>query len=134
MAMAAYRRRLVGSVTMATVSVCLLFAPPAFAVWSQKYLNDTYACIGPGEGANSAWQGSLALNYVSPWDTCAVGYLPQMGTTYERGDRTLYPYKWSNQGNFGLSDTRTVSYGRAICKTNSGNGTGISYVYCLTSQ
>ena len=98
-----HRRSLIGIAMMATVTVSLMFAPSALAVWTQKYLNVTYACIGPGVGANSAWQGSLALNYVSPWVACASGS-PQMGTTYERGDRTLYPYKWSNQGVFGLTD------------------------------
>jgi hypothetical protein len=119
---------------MALVGVFLTFIPSALAVWSQRYAYVTYQCIGPGQGANSSWQGSLALNYVSGWLPCQSGYLPQMGTTYERGDRTLYPYKWSNDAHWGITDTRTVSYGRAICKANSGNGTGISYFECYTSQ
>lgn len=111
----------------------LILVPGAFAWTDTYYANTGTYCVQPGQAAVSDWHGSVGINYVGDWSVCDQAYNPQMGTTYMRPDYTLYPYVWANSGG-PLVDLRTISYGRSICKANSGNGTGIIDFYCLTGS
>ena len=53
-----------------------------------------------------------------------------MGSTYEYSGGGGYDWRWSNTGD--LYDDRTMSYGRAWCTANSGNGYAVDLWWCET--
>lgn len=134
MVVARDRFRLIGALGLAAATIYISFAPPVLAWGQYYYRNDGTTCVTAGQAAVSAWNSNLNVNHVSGWFVCESGFQPQMGTTYARVDGSTYPYKWSNDSFHGIVDTRTISYGRSICRANWGNGTGVNNFYCYTGN
>ena len=119
-------------------AAALLIVPAAFGgYYFTDYQTGIY-CIQPGQAAVSGYN-SWKVNVVDMRGVCVSGTNPQMGLSYLRPDGTLYAYKWAScnctdlyRGNMFVDD-RDVSYGRAICKANAGNGGGIWVDYCWTT-
>jgi hypothetical protein len=91
-------------------------------------------CIQPGQAAVSG-SNSWGVNAVRMMGVCTQGTNPQMGLSYMRPDGSTYSYVWASCNcidfnGTSFSDPRDISYGRAICKANSGNGGGIWVDYC----
>jgi hypothetical protein len=121
-----------------TVAVALLIVPAGYAVYYFDDGSTGIYCYPPGAATVSGYN-SWKVNVTVMKAVCVSGTNPQMGLTYNRSDGTQYPYKWASCNCTNLYqgtefvDSRDVSYGRAVCKANSGNGGGIWVDYCWTS-
>jgi hypothetical protein len=103
------------------------------------FSNPSGQCMQPGQAAVSG-QNSWSLNVMDVGGYCASNNkIVFAGLTYMRGDGSLYPYIWFNwftgpSGHVTLVDSqRSISYGRAICKANSGNDVAFRLWYCYAS-
>ncbi len=111
----------------------LIFAASALS-WSQYY-EQGVTCYSANHSKQSDFNQSLALNqvYFDEWLGCGSGGLPQMGTRYVKSDgTTTYSWMWSNTGS--IYDYRTIGYGAAQCKANSGNGRQVEVDDCFTQN
>jgi hypothetical protein len=113
-----------GSVVLALAVVVLAVAAPAWA-WSHLYISN--ATFYAGDESVSFWNSNLNSN-IGSFDN-RYGGSPQLGVTYERTDGSRYSFIWSNTGFVG--DSRTIAYGRGVCKANTGNGYPL-FVYGCT--
>jgi hypothetical protein len=115
-------------IAIPTVLVAALAGAPAAFGWSQIY--EQNVVWGRGSSKISA-TNSITYNYVS--FASSNGGLPQMGTTLCNASATsCYAWHWSNTGL--ITDRRTISYGFAACKANSGNNYLVYVRYCETGN
>lgn len=117
----------------AAVCALLLLLVLTTKAWGGYYWNGPQ-CISPGQAAVSGWN-SWSNNVVELAGLCNGGN-PLSGLTYQRTDYTLYTYVWSPCNcvhPYDFVDTRNISYGLAICKASSSNGTSIYWNYCWAS-
>ena len=114
-----------------SVAACFLCAGvcvPAASAWSQTY--EQNANWGPGSSKASA-TNSIAYDYV--YFDNPYGGLPQMGMSLCNSAATsCYAYRWSNTGL--ITDERSISYGFAVCKANTGNNYLVLVHYCATGN
>jgi hypothetical protein len=129
----AFKRHRLKLAIIVCIAAAAIAAAPAFGL---QYFNDfdNHVCVQPGEWALSGWQSSLTWNAISTWGQCGPSYsgLPAMGTSYMRTDNSTYPYLWSTDWQYGVFDSRTISYGMAICR-HGGNLNGTEEFDCTTS-
>jgi hypothetical protein len=113
-------------VVAATVLAAATLALPA-AAYYERYVES--AAWGPGSFDDSAWN---RLTFNAVYFVNSFGGNPKMGSPYVRPDFSTYPYIWSNTGS--IFDSRTISYGAATCKANSGNNYLVYVAYCDTGN
>ncbi len=113
---------------LAILAAALIVVPAALA-WSQIYVSN--ATWYAGSHAHSAYNSSLKGNVIR-W-TDPQGGAPQMGSCYvDAGGSCVNSFVWSNTG--ALTDYRTISYGAANCKANTGNGYPVYISECYTNN
>jgi hypothetical protein len=102
---------------------------PLALAWSDTYVSNAtwYAGSHAHSGFNYHLQGN-AINWSDP-----QGGAPQMGSCYVNANLScVNSFQWSNTGT--LTDYRTVSYGAANCKANTGNNYPVYIYYCYTNN
>jgi hypothetical protein len=120
------RRRLAPVLVVAALTAAA--SPDPASAWAQTY--EQNVVWGPGSSKISA-TNSITYNYVSFANSS--GGLPQMGTTLCNASATsCYAWHWSNTGL--ITDRRTIAYGFAACKANSGNNYLVYVRYCETGN
>lgn len=111
--------------------VAALVSPGIASAWFQQYL--TGALAPPNSSASSAYNSSLQQNYGNwnrqSFDTATEKY----GLTYCRdaSSGSCYAYSFTSaEGSF--YDSRTISYGRAVCHAWGFNVYSIVINFCAT--
>ena len=107
-------------------ALACVVAPPA-AAWYQRYVGS--ALWYAGSAASSAWN-SHTFN-ATQFSACCGGS-PYMGTKYGRTDGSSTSYLWSNSG--AIFDSRTISYGTAVCAASIGNQYPVQLDFCDTGN
>lgn len=119
------------ALALAALTVAAL-APVAFAGF--YYQPAPPQCVYPGQAAVSGYNGWTVNSVKMVW-TCAEGTNPQMGLTYMYSSGAQYAYVWSAcnclYGGNTFTDSRNISYGRAICKANDYNSAGVAVEFCF---
>lgn len=133
MGLGARARKLTLGIALAVV-LGVVFLPSALAWSSQYYTNTGSTCMYGGQGAITGWYSNINFNAISSWSVCYPGGTDYLGTNYMRSDGTRYGDKWSSDWFHGISDTRTISYGRAICEANGSNPSGTAGFFCITGS
>jgi hypothetical protein len=109
-----------------TVALAGTVTAPASA-WYQRYVGSSlwYA----GSASSSSWN-SHTFN-ATQFERCCGG-TPYMGTKYGRPDGSSTSYVWSNTG--AIFDSRTISYGTAVCAASIGNQYAVQVDFCDTGN
>ena len=118
------RRRAALFIVLAMVALAM---PVAAFAWSQTYAS--YVVFKPDGIALSSFNSGLNFNHFSWSDQYGGG--PNTGqTTLCDASYSCYPYSESTSGN--LTDTRSISYGRAKCHSKASNFYPMLVYECYT--
>jgi hypothetical protein len=112
----------------------MLLVPTASA-WTVQYYTNGGICVTAGQGAiTPGYYANIGGNTISSWATCFPGGTNYMGTNYMRSDGSRVGDKWSSDWFNGVTDTRSIAYGKPICEANGGNPSGVSNFYCIAGS
>jgi hypothetical protein len=112
---------------MSVAAGALAAASPAAAAWYQRYQHTSY--FPPGAIGSSSYN-RITFN-AAHWVNCCGG-TPYMGTQLTPPGGPAYSPLYSNTGS--IFDSRTISYGYAICRASPGNNYDLIVDYCDTGN